>query len=516
MCGAASRVEKIDVNADVSRTAEVTDLVAGDGARPAVPGVRGLAVGLGLAWSFLFVLIGVVYRLQLYGDGSIFSYSVAVRSGWAYHFHNIADRLFVFAFSHLPAELYVGATGDARGGIALYGLLFFAAPLIGLALTFFADRSLGRLIFACACLSTACLCPMVFGFPTEMWVAHSLFWPALALVHYAGRGLAGTAALFSALLALALTHEGAAVYACAIVVTVALRGFRDPLFWRAAGALAAALAVWLAVKIALPPDGYYASIITAVALNFIDVGNLLASTFFMLLFGALAAYAIVYLVLRLVTPAHAHIYAFAIVAFALAVYWLHFDHSLHTQNRYYLRTAIFFITPVLGALAALTALRAEGRLRLPAAFLTRLADATADRIHAFTHGAAARAGIGAILTLALVHAVETAKFVIVWNDYKAAVRTLATGDASDPALGDPRFVSSKRIDSELNRLGWQSTTHFLSILVAPDFRPSRLVIDPSAGYFWLTCRLATASQQADLAIPAASRDLIRAYACLHR
>jgi hypothetical protein len=509
-------VEKIDVNADISRTADAADLVAGERARPAAFGVRGVAVALGLAWSVLFVLIGVAYRLQLYGDGSIFSYSVAVRSGWAYHFHNIADRLFVFAFSHLPAELYVAATGDAHGGIALYGLLFFGAPLMGLALAFLADRSPGRLIFACACLSTACLCPLVFGFPTEMWVAHSIFWPALALAHYAGRGLAGAAAVFAALLALVLTHEGAAVCACAIVVTVALRGWRDPMFARAAGALAAALAVWAAVKLALPPDRYYASIIPAAALNFIDIGNLLASTFFMLLFGALAAYAIVYLVLRLATPAHAHVYAFAVVAFALAVYWLRFDHSLHTQNRYYVRTAIFFITPLLGTLAAVTALRAEGRLRPPFAILVRLAEATADRIHAFTHGAAARAGIGAILTLALVHAVETAKFVTAWNDYKAAVRALATGEASDPALGDPRFVSSRRIDPDLNRLGWQTTTHFLSILVAPDFLPSRLVVDPSAGYFWLTCRLATANERADLAIPAESRALIRTYACEHR
>jgi hypothetical protein len=504
------------VNADVSRTADASELVAGERARPTDFGVRNLAVALGLAWSLVFVLLGVACRLQLYGDGSIFSYSVAVRSGWAYHFHNIADRAFVYVFSHLPAELYVGASGDARGGIAFYGLLFFGAPLIGLALTFLADRSPGRLIFAAACLSTACLTPLVFGFPTEMWVAHSAFWPALALAHYAGRGVGGTAAVFAALLALVLTHEGAAVCACAIVVTVALRGWRDPIFLRAACALAAALAVWGAVKIALPPDRYYASIIPAAALNFIDIGNLLSSTFFMLLFGALAAYAIVYLVLRLVMPAHAHAAAFAIVACALAVYWLRFDHSLHTQNRYYVRTAIFFITPILGALAALTALRADDRLHLPTAFLTRLAAATADRIHACTHGAAARAGIGAILTLALVHAVETAKFVTMWNEYTAAVRALATGEASDPALGDPRFVSARRIDPDLNRLGWQTTTHFLSILVAPDLRPSRLVVDPSAGYFWLTCRLATANEQADLAIPTASRDLVRAYACLHR
>jgi hypothetical protein len=509
-------VETIDVNADLSGTAVAADLAAAEDARPAARRLRAVAIALGLGWSLLFVLIGVGYRLQLYGDGSIFSYSVAVRAGWAYHFHDIADRLFVYLFAHLPAEIYVGLTRDARGGIVLYGLLFFAAPLIGLALTVMADRSPRRIIFACACLSTACLCPLVFGFPTEMWVAHSLFWPALALCHYAGRGIGGAVAVFLALLALALTHEGAAVCAVAIVVTVALRGLGDPLLRRAAGALAAALGVWAAVKVAIPPDRYYASIIPAAALNFIDVDNLIGSAFFMLLFGALAAYLIVFLVTRLASPQRAHVYALAIVAAALAIYWLRFDHSLHTQNRYYVRTAIFLVTPVAGALAALVALRIEGRLRVPTAFLARAADALADDLGALARGPAASAVIGAVLTLTLVHAVETAKFVTAWNGYKAAVRTLATGTASDAALGDPRFVSTERIDPNLNRLKWQTTTPYLSVLLAPNFLPTRLVVDPSSGYFWLGCPRAAADERADLAIPVASRDLIRAYECLHR
>lgn len=506
----------IDVNADLSRTADAADLAVAEDARPAARRLRGVAITLGLGWAVLFVLIGVGYRLQLYGDGSIFSYSVAMRAGWAYHFHDIADRVFVYIYAHLPAETYVALTRDARGGIALYGLLFFAAPLFGLALTFAADRSPRRIIFACACLSTACLCPLVFGFPTEMWVAHALSWPALALCHYAGRGIVGTLAVFLALLALVLTHEGAAVCAVAILATVALRGFGDPLFRRAAGALAAALAVWAAVKVAIPPDRYYASIIHAAALNFIDVDNLLGSAFVMLLFGALAAYVIVYLVMRLAAPQRAHVYALMIVAAALAVYWLHFDHSLHTQNRYYVRTALFLVTPVAGALAVLCALRTEGRLRLPTALLARWADALADRLMALARGPAAHAVVGAVLTLTLVHAVETAKFVTAWRGYAAAVRMLATGTASDPALGDPRFVSTDRIDPNLNRLKWQTTTPYLSVLLAPNFAPARLVVDPSSGYFWLSCPRAAADEKADLAIPAASRDLIRAYECLHR
>ena len=120
-----------------------------------------------------------------------------------------------------------------------------------------------------------------------------------------------------------------------------------------------------------------------------------------------------------------------------------------------------------------------------------------------------------LLTM-LVHAVETAKFVAAWMDYKAAVRALATGTDSDPALGNSLFVSSRRIGAGLNRLAWNSTTPYLSVLVAPGLKPTRLVVDPDAGYFWLSCKTATQSEQTSTAIPAAARRLIRIHACLHR
>jgi hypothetical protein len=87
---------------------------------------------------------------------------------------------------------------------------------------------------------------------------------------------------------------------------------------------------------------------------------------------------------------------------------------------------------------------------------------------------------------------------------------------SDPSLGDPSFVSSQRIEPSLNRLAWNSTTPFLSVLVAPGLAPTRLVVDPSAGYFWLSCETAKQSEQTSTAIPAPSRRLIRLHACLHR
>jgi hypothetical protein len=115
----------------------------------------------------------------------------------------------------------------------------------------------------------------------------------------------------------------------------------------------------------------------------------------------------------------------------------------------------------------------------------------------------------------LVYVVETAKFVSDWTSYKAAVKALAIGTASDPSLGDSHFVSSDRIGAHLNRLSWFSTTQYLSIIVA-DFAPSRLVIDPANNYFWLSCVTATSNSNAARLIPIASRNFVKLYSCLHR
>jgi hypothetical protein len=279
------------------------------------------------------------------------------------------------------------------------------------------------------------------------------------------------------------------------------------------------------------------------------------SNVLLLLIGALVGYGIALVVLLRLAPERAHIYAATLVALALAVYWMWFDHALHADHRYYLRTVLLLVTPVLGAVAAVHALWADGELApimasyfvkaepphpnplpsgerehtaLAAAVCTNLDDPIrgkkALKLPLWSrlgenHAAAGnmiRAAAPALALVLLVHAVETAKFVQAWSSYKAAVRALATGTASDPELGDPRFVSADRIGATLNRLSWNSTTLYLSVLLAPGFAPSRLVIDPMGNYFWLTCRTATANEEADRAVPVETRRLLRIHACQHR
>lgn len=469
--------------------------------------LRNLAVAAGLGWSLAFVIVALVYELQLYADGAMFSYAVAVQDVWAFHWHNIANRASVFFLSLWPAETLVELTGSPTAGIVTYGFLFYVAPLVGLVGTLAADRSGGRIFFAYACASTALLCPLIFGFPTEMWMAHALFWPALALAHYARRGVLGAVILSGTMTALALTHAGGVVFAIVIVATLALHGFRHPLFLRGAVALFVAVALWVVVKMVYPPDDYFADVLVRAGLQFFDP-DILQVNLIVLLIVVLAGYALLFLALsRIMAVETALLATLAVSAIALLIYWLQFDQWVHASNRYYLRTALVVITPAFGVLSAVYAMRADGapdncpRLLQIAKFLAGVT--------------VIRACTGAIILCTTIHVVQTAKFVTDWTAYKTAVRALALGRVSDPALGDPRFVSSQRISPELNQLSWFSTVEYLSIIVS-DFKPVRIVVDPAGNYFWLSCETATENAKAKRSVPMPARDLVRIYSCLHR
>jgi hypothetical protein len=479
-----------------------------DGDTAAWRRLRFLIIGAGVGAALLFIVIGFMTELQMFGDGSIFSYAVAAQEAWPFHWHNISGRLFSYVYAYIPAEAVVALTGSAKAGIAVYGFLFFAAPLLSLAMTFAADRSKDRMIFVFACLSTACLCPLVYGAPTEMWTAHAVFWPTLTLCLYAPPAARGAAAVFAALLALVFTHEGAIVFAAAILFAIFLRGWREPAFVRTAAAFVIVMVIWLIVKLTVRPDDYIAGVLAAAAYKFIDVENL-TDPAFVLLMAALAIYDIVLVLLRRTAPRRAYALAVIATALLLMAYWFWFDHSLLAEARYNLRTVLLIVTPAFGVMAAVQTMDEQERRRSPLPFLAGAASAIEKSVNP-------RLIAGALLLTLLVHTVETTKFVGAWTNYKAAIRALATGTMSDPSLGDPSFVSSQRIEPSLNRLAWNSTTPFLSVLVAPGLAPTRLVVDPSAGYFWLSCETAKQSEQTSTAIPAPSRRLIRLHACLHR
>jgi hypothetical protein len=468
--------------------------------------LRLLVIGSGLGCSIAFPAIALHYQLELYGDGAMFSYAVAVQDVWAFHWHNVSGRSSVFLLTLLPAEVLVGATGRPWAGIVTYGLLFYIAPLIGLILTHLADRSPRRSIFFYACCSTALLCPLIFGFPTEMWLGHAIFRPALAICHYAKRTVAGSLLVFVSQLLLAFTHEGALVLLLAIVATLVPRGLRSVEFKRATMGLIAILMLAAASKVALPPDDYYAGVLLRAALHFFDL-QILKTEIVLLLSAALAGYATALVAISMISPERAWVYSLGMTSIALAVYWLQFDQSINASDRYYLRTILVLITPLFGAVAALSAIAEDEITFRPLATLRRVLISPSQRaICSFA---------GAYVVVALIHVVETKKFVHAWTDYRSSIATLAMGQEADPSLGNPRFVSSDRVPSGPNDLSWFSTIPYLSVILA-NFSPQRLVIDPAGNYFWLSCATATQNSDARRAVPVQTRELVRIYSCLHR
>lgn len=466
---------------------------------------RRLVIAAGIGWSVAFVFIALSCQLELYGDGAMFSYAVAVRDVWAFHWHNISGRTSVFLLTLLPAESLVGLTGDPWVGIVVYGLLFYVAPLAGLVATFAADRSPGRLIFLYACGSTALLCPLIFGFPTEIWLAHAIFWPTLALSHYARSTLFGGILVFGSWLLLAFTHEGAFVLLLAMLATLTPRGLRSTPFRRGLANLLVIALLAAVSKIFFPPDEYYAGAFVRAALHFFDPAIFSVEIVTELL-AAIAAYAAMTALISIWFPKRACVVALMILLALLCIYWLRFDHSMHASSRYYMRTALVIATPLFGVMAAFAALTREGIVADPLARLRHILIVPQQR----------RCVLASILlAVTLIHIVETGKFVTAWSRYRSAIASLATGRDSDPALGDSRIVSSKRVPPELASLEWFSTIPYLSAILS-NFQPTRLVVDPVGNYFWLSCATATRNSERQLAVPAQTREMIRAYSCLHR
>lgn len=467
-----------------------------------------LSVTLGLAVASAMLVIGVVTRLQLYGDGSIFSYAIGVQDAWAFHWHNISGRVAVYLLCHLPSEFVVALTGSPDAGIASYGLLFFAMPLVGLGLTRVLDRSAGRLIFVCACASTAALCPLMFGSPTEVWVTHALFWPTLTLALFGPLSTAGGVALCLATTIFVLTHPAALVLSATIFAMLVLRGWRDRRALRFAFAVALGLAATIVVRLVWQPDGYAATVLARAAYHFFDPETVLCALLVVLIV-ALSFYTGVGLALARWGARHPWWIAAAAAAAALVIYWFALDRSLLADHRYYLRTVVVIVSPLFAVLAIVLADNSPW----PWQFARRLRIAVRWR---FGQMGVSQFAAGALLLTVFVHGVETTKFVVAWQSYKAAVAALAGSGASDPVLGDPRFVSEARLGPVLNRVSWFSTTPYLSVVLA-GWRPERLVVDPTEpNYYWLSCAVARRSETADRAAPRDVRSLLRVYSCLHR
>ncbi len=404
------------------------------------------------AWALAFPGLALGFRVNLFADGALFTYAVGVGDSWGHHWHNIAGRAAVWALVLRPAEWLGAWTGRVAVAEAAYVLLFYAWPLVSLAVV--ARAGAPGWVGRAAVLSHIGLLPFVFGFPTEMWVAHGAIWAALALMAAPGRAVAG----WGFLLVACLSHEAGAVWAVAAVAALWLARLK---VGRHGAALGGALAVWAAVRWGLPPDAYTAAVMAHNAGTFLRPGNVALPL--ALLAGA---------ALMLAAVPRWGVW----LGLAVALVPLLEGFPLHAWDRYHARTLLFAGVPGLMLLGAATVrwgfLPGRGML------------------------------LGAVAVLGVAHAAQTARFLGEWRGYLALVDAhLAAGAAEI----DPRHPAQVA-------LGWNSTTPFLAVLRTP----GRVLVDPSVNYVWFDCATARRAAARDSAMPAASRAAIAGYVCARR
>lgn len=421
---------------------------------------------LAVAWCAAFLVVGLGARLLLYADGGLFAYAVAAADSWDFHFRQIPARAAAWALTAGVGEAVTRISGVPAWGVWAWQAAFLALPSLGLAATWAADRT-GR-ILPWACASTALLLPLAFGFPTELWVAHAAFWPALALGWHA----APMPLLALALAVTALSHEAGLLWALGAVGLLALAPGWRPLR-RGALALLPALAGFALLKLMILPDPYVAAVMGRVGSEFLHWRPAFAPV--LLTFGAvLGGWALLARFTR---------WAPLLVAATLLAWWASGWAPLHAEGRYYARTIIFFGAAHLAFLAAL-----HGRGWLPAPRLDWRP---------------------ALLLAALVHAGEAARFTHGWLAHMDAVRALAA------ILGEgPATVAA--LPPASAPFAWHSTVPFLSVMATPGYVPARLVVDPASTYFWFGCAQAERNAAAGRALPPATRAAIARYACAGR
>lgn len=460
-----------------------------------------------LVFAAMLPLLAFWRELNLYADGALFSYAVAAGDAWAMHWRNISSRALVWLVAYLPAQALIALTGRPDLGVGLYTLLFYGAPLLGLFATVAIDRAPGRPFALAAGAATVALLPLVAPFPSELIFTHALFFPTLALAWRGVVRLPGQIGLTVLMSALLMSHEGGLILAVAVICACAL-GLPDRArLVRALAALAPALALWFAVRLAFRPDGYVAFVLEMNAGRMLAIGQWFPRAVLWCGAAALAA-GLLALVLAGPLKRAAPLAAAAICAGALVSLWVGLSPSVHGFERYDVRILLLVGDAAFAGVAALAAARVAGEGR----WLMRHEPAFLGPLLPRLGGPA----LAALLAVAVVHAGEMQRFVSAFDGHRSAIRALATGEAADPALGHPAFVTVERRGQRYADLDWDSTLPFQSVLLTPGYHPKRLVVDAEANYFWFDCATARANEARDWPLPRETRALISAYTCGRR
>lgn len=448
-----------------------------------------LAIALGLGAAVALCVAAWVTGLVLYADGALFSFIIGIRESWTLVWHIMPARIAVYLLTVLPAETAHRWGLPAMPAMRFYQALFIGFPFIGLAVSFALTPRGSRWLMVFPTVAVLGLAVSALGFPSEAILTVSAFWPALFGLRYASGRMAPAALTLLCVAAFLFSHPGM-VFALPLLPLAAAPRWRESrapevrrALLRLGGAGAALLGLWawrLSVEMSQPgiiQSGQHMWSATGLW----EVVSLQPAVVVVLL------YIVLWAALGWRRDAAA-LWVVAPVFPAVAlIFWLAHAETVAPESHYYVRTAIVFILPVLGALALWRARSAP-------------------------NGAIALAMMAALTTTQTLHNLS---FLRAWLNYRDS---FAASVAAEPA----RFVLldrvvAERADPSGPSFAWSWGQPYLSLTLPGLPRYAAIVTDPSPGSF----SPARCSQMDRIAArvdwaPAETVALLKAYVCARR
>lgn len=441
----------------------------------------GVAGGLSIAaWST---------GLVLYADGALFSFIIGIGDAWGLVWHIMPARIAVYLLSVWPAEMAHRWGLPAPAAMRLYQALFLSFPFIGCAVSWalLPRERRWQLIFPV--LSVLALALSALGYPSETLLTSAAFWPALFGLRWTD-GRPGPAATTLLAIAIFLFSHPGMVLALPVLAVAAILRWRDGadrrrrrslLLLGIASAVLVGLWFWR-FRIEISDPGIVQSsqrmwsmsgLLQVVTLQ-PEIAVILASLAWWAAFGWRQGRRRLWLA------------AAGPPALALAFGLMH-EESVAPESHYYIRTALLFTLPLLGALA----LRRAGAAPL---------------------GASVFSLITAICFIQLLHNMS---FIGAWRDYRDAV---AAAMAASPSAIVPLWEVQARLPHpERRSLAWSWGQPYLSLTLPGLSGAQALVADPAPNsYSPFRCTQMPAITARLDWVPPARAALLKDYVCARR
>jgi hypothetical protein len=448
-----------------------------------------LAIALGLAVAGGLSYAAWATGLIVYADGALFSFIVGIDDAWATVWHIMPARIAVYLLTVLPAETARELGLPAVTAMRLYQALFISLPFISMAACFALVPRGSRWLTVFPALSILALAVSALGYPSEALLTISAFWPALFGYRYASGRTAPTilTVLFTA--AFLFSHPGM-IFALPMLVLAA--GLR----WRECGECRVRHVLMLLA-------GFGATLIGLWAWRFnvemsdpvmIQGGQRMWSLTGLGQVVTLQP-AIVIVLLYILLWAilgwrrnRATVWG-AVVGFpAIALlFGLLYTETVTPESHYFIRTALVFILPVMGALAL---------WRAPSA----------------PHGAIVLSMMAALAGTQLKHNLG---FLDAWLNYRDSVAASAgTGPARVVPL---QQVLAARAAPNARSAAWSWGQPYLSLTLPGLPRYAAIVADPAPESFSpFHCSQMDGVTARAVWVPAETLAVLKAYVCARR